>query len=683
MALSAAHAQARFFGTGPGTTAADLVLASALEGRSVDWDVATRHYADTLDGVCALDVSPQELRAARVLTVGGIAFIRPGTGALQLPGHVRAAVIDLRELPEAPGLEEALARAIGAVSNAPITRLSERVRHHTGLTDETAPIDEYSNYINFVDLRAREPLVATGQAELPVALLTGPRLAPAAARFAVDLRMARRAWLVGASVHAEVAESRWMPVKSKGVLVRTSRLEDAWGAVPDVIPADLPLTHFGPVAGHSEAIPSARALQSVAGLGMPAPVDRTAPVVRNAPLTRNPLEVMPPSEASSGIARAGLVIVHGATRLFFPYFATVGDGIDGRLLETLASVDAVPVTEREQTLRLLLRFTEVLHDGHGFAFAPGTPPPAGYFAALLEEVAEEPVIRRSAMAEVHPGDTVTSVDGWPMSEWLAREKALSSAATPGFKYDVAIRRLLRMNGPTTFGLRDVEGVTRFVQVQPQPQMLLGPPSLRGAGSLEDLGAPELHFINLSSYLLKTPAAFRAALTAAQGARGLVVDVRAGPGINTYEVAMRLIQESFSAPLFRFPVWRGADERGVHEEEFPLDPLSGPSYAGPIVLLVSPRSVSSAENLSMMLTGTRRVTVVGRRSAGTNGSVTKMLLPGSMNVWFTGMEVLYPDRTRFHGVGIVPDIEVSPTASDLATGRDPELLRAIEFLRTGQ
>jgi C-terminal processing protease CtpA/Prc len=51
--------------------------------------------------------------------------------------------------------------------------------------------------------------------------------------------------------------------------------------------------------------------------------------------------------------------------------------------------------------------------------------------------------------------------------------------------------------------------------------------------------------------------------------------------------------------------------------------------------------------------------------------------------YTGMEVLFPDRARFHGVGIVPDIEVAPTAADIAEGRDPELLRAIHFLQTGQ
>ncbi|AGC45242.1 peptidase, S41 family protein [Myxococcus stipitatus DSM 14675] len=683
VALSAAHGQTRFFGTGPGYHDADLALVSALEGSSVDWDAATSHYADRVEGVCALAASSRTLRAAQVLSVGPIAFIRPGTGDVQVPRHSRAVIIDLRELPAAPGLEEALARAIGAVSTAPVARLSERVRHHIGMTDEMTPESEYSAYRNFVEPRAREPYAATGRAELPVALLTGPALAPAAARFAVDLRMAQRAWLVGAPVHTAVAESKWMPVKRKGMLVRTARLEDAQGAVPDVIPVDSSLSHFGLGVGSSDSVPSAQALQATSFSGVPTPVDRTTPVVRNAPEKRFALEVLPPSAASSGIARADLLILHGATRLFFPYFGTVGDGIDDRLLEMLALVDAVPVTHVQQTQRLLLRFNEVLQDGHGFVYARGGPTPAGYFAVYLDEIGGEPVVRRSVVPDVHPGDTVTSVDGVPMAEWLSVETAHASAATPGWKHEVAARRLVNMNGPSTFGLRGVDGVTRFVQVQPQPQMLLGPPSFRGAGSLADLGAPELHYMNLANQVLSSVGQFRAALAAAQGASGLVLDLRGYPNFGSYEPRRRLIPTPFLTSVFRTPVWTGPEEFGWQEEQGEIEPMSNPSFSGPIVLLVGPKSVSASEDFSMVLTGARRVKVVGRRSAGTNGVVARLLMPGGMLAWFTGMEMLFPDRSTFHGVGIVPDIESTPTAVDLAAGRDTELLRAIEYLRTGQ
>ncbi|MCP3057435.1 S41 family peptidase [Myxococcus sp. K38C18041901] len=684
VAMSAAHGQVRFFGVGPSYTDADLSLVMALSGSTVDWAETTRHYASTMEGVCALDVSSKPLPRARVLTVGPVAFIRPGTGELRIPRHARAAIIDLRGLPAAPGLEEALARAIGALSTTPVERLSGIVRSYVGMMDETTYLNVYGNYI---DLVTHAPHAATGQAQLPVALLTEPALAPATARFAADLRMTRRAWLIGAPIHAAVAESRWMPVSTRGLLVRTTRLEDAQGPIPEVIPADLSLATLGLSALGTEALPSEQSLQLTSWLGEPPAVDRTAPVVRNAPPERIPLEAIPPIDASSAIARANLLILHGATRLFYPYFDVVGDGIDGRLMETLAQVDATPVTEREPIRRLLLRFNEVLKDGHGFVTLYGAPPPAGFFPVALEEVQGQPIIRRSALPALQPGDTLVSINGQPMSAWLAEEMAHASAATPGYLHDVAIRRLLIMNAALDVGLRGADGTPRVVQVQPQPVELLnqvsGPDSLRTAGSLADLGAPELHYLNMASEVLTSPDAFRAALTAAQGASGLVVDMRGYPGISHYEVAQRLISAPFRSPVFRYPVWTGPDDFQTVDTGHTRQPLTSPSYAGPIVLLVGPRTVSAAENFGIMLTGAQRVTVIGRRSAGTNGNVTRLLLPGQLAVSFTGMGILFPDQSRFHGVGIVPHIEVAPTVQDIATGTDPELLRAIQFLRTGQ
>jgi hypothetical protein len=312
---------------------------------------------------------------------------------------------------------------------------------------------------------------------------------------------------------------------------------------------------------------------------------------------------------------------------------------------------------------------------------------AGYFPVTLEQVDGAPVIRRSLVPGVNPGDTLVSVAGRPMSEWLDEERSRAPAATPGHVNDIAMRRLTTLRGPTLFGLRALDGTTRTVEVQPQPLSALlrvgTAPSRRAAGSLADLGAPLLHYLNLSDEVITSPAAFRQALAGAAGATGLVVDMRGYPGVNNYELAARLIPEPFYSPLFRVPLWLGPDHFQMTERFTTQQPLSSPSYAGPIVLLVGPRTVSAAENFSIMLTAAGRATVIGRRSAGTNGNITRLYMPGVMSVTFTGMEVLNPDRSRFHGVGIVPQIEVAPTAADIAEGRDPELLRAVQFLQTGQ
>ncbi len=114
---------------------------------------------------------------------------------------------------------------------------------------------------------------------------------------------------------------------------------------------------------------------------------------------------------------------------------------------------------------------------------------------------------------------------------------------------------------------------------------------------------------------------------------------------------------------------------IVQMQFELTPNPG-AIKAPIVLMVSHRTVSRAENFSQMLYGDDNVTVLGQQSAGTNGNITGTRLPGGFSINFTGMQLLNPDGTTLHGVGIPLDIEVEPTAADFAAGIDPELKQAI-------
>jgi C-terminal processing protease CtpA/Prc len=285
---------------------------------------------------------------------------------------------------------------------------------------------------------------------------------------------------------------------------------------------------------------------------------------------------------------------------------------------------------------------------------------------------------------VRPGDTIVAIDGQPAADWLADQYTRTSAATDGYRFDLAMRELSRMEGDMTLGLRDPDGVEREVEVTPEPAArrteLGSAPSLRTAGALADLGAPELYYINLDSGVMNTHEQMVAALSEAETAAGLVLDMRGYPGVNHYEFASRLMTDTFTSAVFRITHLYAPGESEIDESMYTLEPLEDPSYHGPIALLVGPHTVSAAENFAMMLVGAQRVTVVGQESAGTNGNITSVRLPGGFGLSFTGMEVLFPDRSQFHGVGIVPDVPVGLTPDDFRAGRDPELLAAIEVLR---
>jgi hypothetical protein len=387
-------------------------------------------------------------------------------------------------------------------------------------------------------------------------------------------------------------------------------------------------------------------------------------------------------------ARAALLIAHGMLRLFYPYFEVVGDGIDARLAEALATLEQTGPLDRLAFIRLLRRFGEVLKDGHQFVSNYGSNPFIGYLPVMVEAIDGLPVVRRSKVDEVKAGDTILSVDGRSSRDWYAEELARTSAATDGYRFDIASRWFIRLTGPVTLELRDPDGATRTATVNPQPAASLTPEtylvSLRPSGPLDDLGAPELYYLNADGEVTVGIEAFRAALAdaGARQSRGLVVDMRGYPSnYDHYELAMRLQREPIRSARFGLGVYTGPDKLDHVVEQYDLEPLSDPAFDGPIVLLTGPHAVSAAENFMIMLVQPRRVrAVVGQQSAGTNGNITAIQLPGGFAFSYTGMNLTLPDGSRFHGLGIQPDVPVALTAKDLRDGIDRDLLTAIEVLR---
>jgi hypothetical protein len=72
--------------------------------------------------------------------------------------------------------------------------------------------------------------------------------------------------------------------------------------------------------------------------------------------------------------------------------------------------------------------------------------------------------------------------------------------------------------------------------------------------------------------------------------------------------------------------------------------------------------------------------VGETTAGTNGNVNYIVLPGNYTLRFSGMRVTKHDGARFEGVGVPVTVPVERTYAGIAAGRDEYLERAIEVVR---
>ena len=72
-------------------------------------------------------------------------------------------------------------------------------------------------------------------------------------------------------------------------------------------------------------------------------------------------------------------------------------------------------------------------------------------------------------------------------------------------------------------------------------------------------------------------------------------------------------------------------------------------------------------------------VVGSQTAGADGNISRITLPGNLSTTISGIGVFYPNRQPTQKIGIVPDLYVEPSRDGIIDGRDEVLEAALDAL----
>lgn len=107
------------------------------------------------------------------------------------------------------------------------------------------------------------------------------------------------------------------------------------------------------------------------------------------------------------------------------------------------------------------------------------------------------------------------------------------------------------------------------------------------------------------------------------------------------------------------------------------------FLGPLVVLSSPRTFSAAEDFLVAFKPTKRGLIIGEPSGGSTGQPLVISLPGGGTARICSKHDTFADGTEFIGVGVIPDIAVSPKVTDFTQGKDAVLERAIEEIKKRQ
>lgn len=103
----------------------------------------------------------------------------------------------------------------------------------------------------------------------------------------------------------------------------------------------------------------------------------------------------------------------------------------------------------------------------------------------------------------------------------------------------------------------------------------------------------------------------------------------------------------------------------------------------VAILVNKGSASASEIFAGALKEYKRATLVGTETFG-KGSVQELIpITSDTSLKVTVARWLLPNDVWIPHTGIVPDITADRTLDDVKSGKDPQMDRAVEFLRTGK
>ncbi len=202
--------------------------------------------------------------------------------------------------------------------------------------------------------------------------------------------------------------------------------------------------------------------------------------------------------------------------------------------------------------------------------------------------------------------------------------------------------------------------------------------------LSDLGDGIL-YVNINPGVI-SDSAFTALDDRLKKAKGIIMDVRAYIGISpelNWKFMSKVLNKKYFVNSDKLTYFTKPDQ--IQNYAFGrltswfIKPDSA-KYNAKLVLLTSPKAVSQCESALLVYKACSDATLIGETTAGTTGDIVDYILPGNFKVTMTGLYVTNPDGSRFHGIGVKPDIEVKPTIKGITEGRDEVLERAVEYLK---
>src|ERR1017187_4509608 len=302
-------------------------------------------------------------------------------------------------------------------------------------------------------------------------------------------------------------------------------------------------------------------------------------------------------------------------------------------------------------------------------FVQGRPGVTGYLSA------------HGAASGLHGGDVIQQLDGAAVTD-------LVTQWTPYYADSNQAARLRDIGNAMTQGAC---GAASVAVLRGQQQLKLTPDRVptsalnltsSWAASLPVnptlMFTKDIPYLKLSSFVAAQSASY---IQSAAGTKGLIIDIRNYPSdFVVFSLGNLLASEPVNFVQFTYG---DVTTPGAFHWQYPPTGLTPdqPHYLGRVVVLVDEITQSNAEYTALAFRAAGAI-IIGSTTAGADGNVSALPLPGGLYSDFSGIGVFYPDNRPTQRVGIVPDIVVTPTIAGIRAGHDEVLNAAIRLIERG-
>jgi C-terminal processing protease CtpA/Prc len=409
------------------------------------------------------------------------------------------------------------------------------------------------------------------------------------------------------------------------------------------------------------------------------------------PIFKNELDYLDAKYPDAGLRVLALYRYWNMIQYFWPDKHDIGRNWDDVLPEYLPTfINAANATQYELAA---IKLISSIHDTHAnlWGYYPAMEQYKGKFGlpVMTKFIDNKMVISGYYVDSLGkktgllPGDVVSQINGQAVDALIKKYLPITAASNyPTQLRDIAKNYLLRSNNKT-FSL-DIIRDDRKMHIDAEG---MNNQKIDYSESFSpDKDKPGYYLINDGQIGYISPARFHIKDMPEieklfSKTKGIIVDMRCYPS-DFMPFSFVPFIKTGDAPFAKFRIGDMSHPGYFTNTQLMVNKGKG-EYKGRVIVIVNEVSQSSAEYTTMSFQSASNVKVIGTTTAGADGNVSQIILPGHLVTMISGLGVLYPDGTDAQRAGVKIDIKAEPTIKGIREGKDEVLDKAKELIMNGQ